>query len=206
MDESIPIQLQLSIKLLNSSNKVEKFGACRELGNVKHRGLEPVWGALMKKNEDSDKDVRREVAIGLGNVSKKGEVKTVRAKIPFLFAREQLSYSTLVLIQSLLILMRQIATLCGMSDDREWSVREAAIKALVQVDSGFKSEPESWKPAVQRVKAVIIRALLDTVEQVRAAAAEVSNSRVLETASKLIGSITSPCCRHFHTAWRSETK
>eukprot|EP00961_Rhodomonas_salina_P263665 3563668-Rhodomonas_salina.1 len=146
-EPGISQQIQLAIKMLNSSNRMEKLSACRELSKAENRGVEPVWFALMKKNEDGDKDVRREVAVGLGIVSNKGEVKTV-------------------------------TTLCGMSDDREWAVREAAIRALVQVDCGLKSAP-GWKPAENRVKAVIVRGLLDPVEKVRSAAAEVSGNLTL---------------------------
>lgn len=77
-EPGISQQIQLAIKMLNSSNRMEKLSACRELSKAENRGVEPVWFALMKKNEDGDKDVRREVAVGLGIVSNKGEVKTVR--------------------------------------------------------------------------------------------------------------------------------
>jgi hypothetical protein len=62
---------------------------------------------------------------------------------------------SLTFVQSRAHLHSAIAVLHLMCDDREWTVRKAAIKSIVLVECGHKilegRRNENWKPAGKRI-------------------------------------------------------
>lgn len=154
-------QLDDTLKLANSRNKLEKFAACRALSSVEFKGDYAAWGALMAKLEDNDKDVRRQACIGLGIVSKRGDQATIKALVAAYLDREwsvrEAAVRSVVQIDS------------GFKHEGEMS---AAGPSLSSISSQVSDDVlnEEWKPACATVRETVAKAMNDVQPEVRSTA------------------------------------